>query len=528
MRWSAGVCAFALLLSIPGPPQVTETQLPAPPHTTSFVAALPSDGTSPPLRFRRRLDLGLRKRGVLPSQVEPAFGVDDSAIGALSVLADVAETRAGGDEGWFGRSPDPTSAKGISTSEKARLGASGDSGSGYGNLEDSATEDLDFARIDRELWELELDYEDAAQNLFADLSFRLIQPAGNPFDQALGQELSPLPDDLPPDPDPVDESSNDPVDETSDGPLTGPGPDGTDGVTADSPPVTDTTDTEPEDPEFGFLVIGDFGEDRSEAGVFRAFRDEVGGFVLENEFVFNLPPIITDNNLIFEETDRIVTADLNQDGVLDVIRARTGELGTKLDSYLGRSAGGFEQQAQGFAFHRTVLSMALFDMDGAGEPELVLVTERGSRLILYERSADILQYRKELLLPFAPGTGGRVGGGFPRATASRVGSETGTCCHSLSGIRRRFHQPTIPEAFPAILDIGPLGIRRSGRGSRLRGRESPFADRRGRRWSSPACESCPTAEDAPAHRGRLSGIRVAPAGLLVLIDRTKSANFFSE
>ena len=403
MRWSAGVCAFALLLSIPGPPQVTETQLPAPPHTTSFVAALPSDGTSPPLRFRRRLDLGLRKRGVLPSQVEPAFGVDDSAIGALSVLADVAETRAGGDEGWFGRSPDPTSAKGISTSEKARLGASGDSGSGYGNLEDSATEDLDFARIDRELWELELDYEDAAQNLFADLSFRLIQPAGNPFDQALGQELSPLPDDLPPDPDPVDESSNDPVDETSDGPLTGPGPDGTDGVTADSPPVTDTTDTEPEDPELGFLVIGDFGEDRSEAGVFRAFRDEVGGFVLENEFVFNLPPIITDNNLIFEETDRIVTADLNQDGVLDVIRARTGELGTKLDSYLGRSAGGFEQQAQGFAFHRTVLSMALFDMDGAGEPELVLVTERGSRLILYERSADILQYRKELLLPFAPG-----------------------------------------------------------------------------------------------------------------------------
>ncbi len=38
-----------------------------------------------------------------------------------------------------------------------------------------------------------------------------------------------------------------------------------------------------------------------------------------------------------------------------------------------------------------------------GESELVLVTDRGSRLILYERSADILQYRKELLLPFAPG-----------------------------------------------------------------------------------------------------------------------------
>ena len=339
----------------------------------------------------------------MPSQAAPAFGVDGAEIGALAALADVAESRAGVDEGWFGRSPDVDSAKGVSTSGKARLGASVGNRSRYGNSADLATADLDFERIDRELWELERDYENAAQNLFTDLSFRLIQPAGNPFDQALARELSPLPDDLSPDPDPVDESSNEPVDEASNGPPTGLDPDGPDGVSSDSPPVMDITDTEPEDPGFGFLVIGDFGEDRSEAGVFRAFRDEVGGFVLENEFNFNLPPIITDNNLIFEETDRIVTADLNQDGVLDVVRARTGELGTKLDSYLGRSAGGFEQQAQGFAFHQTVLSMAVFDMDGAGDPELVLVTDRGSRLILYERSADILQYRKELLLPFAPG-----------------------------------------------------------------------------------------------------------------------------
>ena len=328
--------------------------------------------------------------------------MDGSEISAIDEPADASEIWVQGEDGWFGRSPDPASTKG-STPAEARLGAPIGSGSGYGNLGDLATSDLDFDRIDRELWELERDYEAAAQNLFADLSFRLIQPAGNPFDQALEREPSPLTEDLPPEPDPVDESPNEPVDEASNGPLPGPGSDGTDGVSSEFPPLTDSTDPEPEGPEFGFLVIGDFGEDRSEAGVFRAFRDEVGGFVLENEFAFNLPPIVTDNNLIFEETDRVVTADLNQDGVLDVVRARIGDLGTKLESYLGRSAGGFERQAQGFAFHQTVLNMAVFDLDGDGEAELVLVTDRGSRLILYERSADILQYRKELLLPFAPG-----------------------------------------------------------------------------------------------------------------------------
>ena len=380
---------------------MTETEPPSPPHTASFVAALPSDGTLPPLSLRRRVDLDPRKQGV-SSQVEPAFGVDGSELIAIHSLAGASEIRVPGDEGWFGGLPDPASAKGLTPAE-ARLGAPVGSGSGYGNLGDLATSDLDFDRIDRELWELERDYEDAAQNLFADLSFRLIQPAGNPFDQALGLEPSPPTEDLPPDPDPVDESSNQPVDEASNGPLTGPGPDGADGVSSGSPPDTDSTDAEPEDPEFGFLLIGNFGEDRSDAGVFRAFRDEVGGFVLENEFAFNLPPIVTDNNLIFGETDRVVTADLNQDGVLDVVRARIGELGTKLESYLGRSAGGFERQAQGFAFHQTVLNMAVFDLDGDGESELVMVTDRGSRLILYERSADIFQYRKELLLPFAPG-----------------------------------------------------------------------------------------------------------------------------
>ena len=401
VRLSAGVFAFALLFSIAGPSQVAEMEPGAPPHTASFVAVLPSDGISSPLSFRRRLDLGPKKQSA-PSQTEPAFGMDGSEVSSIHAPDDASEIWVQGDEGWFGRSPNPAGAKG-STSAAARFGAPVGSGSGYRNLGDFVTSGLDFDRIDRELWELEEDYKDAAQHLFADLSFRLIQPAGNPFDQALGQEFSPLPDDQPPEPDLVDESPNEPVDEASNGPLPGPDPDVTDGVSSGSPRPMGSAEVEPEDPELAFLVIGEFGEDRSDVGVFRAFRDEVGGFVLENEFVFNLPPIVTDNNLVFEEADRIVTADLNRDGVLDVVRARIGDLGTKLESYLGRSAGGFERQAQGFAFHQTVLNMALFDLDGDGEKELVLVTDRGSRLIVYERSADILQYRKELLLPFAPG-----------------------------------------------------------------------------------------------------------------------------
>ena len=399
------MCAFTLLLSVPGPPQVTETEPQTARHTASFVSALPSDGTLPPLSVRRGLDLSPSKQGA-QSQVELTSGVDGSGMGGTRALGDVAHIGTGEYEGWFGRSTDPTSVEGISTSEKASIGRSSGSGSRYGSLGDLETTHFNFDEIDRELRELERDYENAAQNSFADLSFRLIQPAGNPFDQARGHEPGPLPDDLPddlpPDPEPVDKSSNQPVDEASNSPLTGLGPDGPDGVSSESPLVTDRAGTEPEDPKFDFVVIGNFGEDQSDAGVFRAFRDEVGGFVLENEFTFNLPPIITENNLIFEEADRIVTADLNQDGVLDVVRARIGDLGTKLESYLGLSVGGFERQAQGFAFHQTVLSMAVFDLDGDGETELVLVTDRGSRLIVYERSADILQYRKELLLPFVP------------------------------------------------------------------------------------------------------------------------------
>ena len=399
LRWGIGLCAVALLLLVWGPRDLKRSDLPPPRGYASFVAALPGDGT--PLRSSlvRRLVLNPRNRG--KARVELNSAIDGFELDAISGLADSPDIRGGTDEGWFGRALNGPVVREIPAPGEANPGEASNQGAGYGDL---AALSLDFELLHQELSALERDYEGAAENLFADLSFRLISPAGNPFDQVLGQALPLTSDESHPDMEPVSEGSNEPVDESLDGPLPGPtAPEGMDGISAESSPTTEITDPESEDPDFGFLVIGAFGEDRSRAGVFRAYRDEVGGFVLENDFNINLPPVITDNNLIFEKSDRIITADLDGNGVLDVVRGRIGKLGTKLESYLGLPAGGFERQAQGFVFHQAVLSMALFDLDADGELELVLVTNGGSRLIVYERTADVFQYRKELLLPFEPG-----------------------------------------------------------------------------------------------------------------------------
>lgn len=260
-----------------------------------------------------------------------------------------------------------------------------------------------------DLRNFETAYQTAVDGFLVDLSFSFSQPAiGNPFRLALLEQssldlgisssmessgetpaISELKKTLP-----VSESSAVEAPETMSEIQSG--------ITVEESLHSGKFTAVSQEYQFDFIVIGDFGAGASSEQVYRAHRDRQGVFVLENDYSFQVMPQ-SDAVWIFEEEERVAVADLNQDGHLDIVRARNSPVGTNLESFLGNGSSQFERQAQGYLFHQQVLNLALFDFSGDGEAEIVLVTEQGSSLILYGRSHDRLLYLKELELPFPPG-----------------------------------------------------------------------------------------------------------------------------
>ena len=85
--------------------------------------------------------------------------------------------------------------------------------------------------------------------------------------------------------------------------------------------VLQTTEKVEELPEgpFSFLLTGDFSENEEETA-FRAIRDELGRFVLENYTRYTL----STGFLLFKEDEQILTVDLNRDDALDLVVVREG------------------------------------------------------------------------------------------------------------------------------------------------------------------------------------------------------------
>ncbi len=156
------------------------------------------------------------------------------------------------------------------------------------------------------------------------------------------------------------------------------------------------------DPVFDFVVVGDYGAGGSAERVYRGRRDARNQFVLENDRTFTIGSN-PEGYRVFDEDERVVVVDLNQDGHLDLVRAMNGPLGAQLATEMGDGAGRFELQAHGSLLRRQVLSLAVYDFDGDGEAELVLVTDVGPSLTIYTREGEQLVHDKELAMSFPVG-----------------------------------------------------------------------------------------------------------------------------
>ena len=158
----------------------------------------------------------------------------------------------------------------------------------------------------------------------------------------------------------------------------------------------------PDPPPFNFVVIGDYGQGGSADRVYRGRRIYRNKFYLENDRTFTIGPN-PEGYRIFDEDERVVVVDLDQDGHLDLVRAVNGPLGAQLETETGDGSGQFELQAQGSLLRRQVLSLAVYDFGSDGEAELVLVTDMGPALTIYTRDGDRLVHDKELAVIFPPG-----------------------------------------------------------------------------------------------------------------------------
>lgn len=156
------------------------------------------------------------------------------------------------------------------------------------------------------------------------------------------------------------------------------------------------------DPAFDFVVVGDYGSGGSARRVYKGRRDARNQFILENDRTFTIGPN-PEGYRVFDEDDRVMVVDLNEDGHLDLVRAMNGPLGTLLETELGDGAGQFELQARGHLLRREVLNLALFDFDGDGEAEIVMVTDVGPGLTIYTRDGEQWVHEKELAMRFTPG-----------------------------------------------------------------------------------------------------------------------------
>ncbi len=162
--------------------------------------------------------------------------------------------------------------------------------------------------------------------------------------------------------------------------------------------VLQTTDEVEELPEgpFNFLLTGDFSQSGEET-VFRAVRDDLGRFVLENYTRYELSA----GFLLFKEGEQVLTTDLNRDGEVDLVVVREASRDL-VEIFEGKGGTLFEKWTS-LSVSEKIIGISAFEMSGDGQEELVLIAEGVPHLIVYERAGLDFRYSKEVVLPFEPG-----------------------------------------------------------------------------------------------------------------------------
>lgn len=238
-------------------------------------------------------------------------------------------------------------------------------------------------------------YRDQGRRAFGsdesfDQSFYGDDPFGdqNPFEEALAasdlednrqQPAQDSPPPPPPPPDPV-------VDEPQPPEMN---------VSASVLQTIEKVEELPEGP-FNRVLTGDFSEN-GEDTVFRAIRDDLGRFVLENYTRYTL----STGFLLFKEDEQVLTADLNRDDALDLVVVREGSRDL-VEIFEGKGGTLFEKWTS-LSVSEEIVGISAFELSGDGEDDLVLIVEGVPHLIVYERAGSDFRYSNELVLPFEPG-----------------------------------------------------------------------------------------------------------------------------
>lgn len=148
---------------------------------------------------------------------------------------------------------------------------------------------------------------------------------------------------------------------------------------------------------FDFLLIGEVSAN-SRRRTFRAVRERDGSFVLDDYTRFLLP---SRGFIPFWDDEKVLTTDLNRDGLADLIVLRQGSSDTAVDVYVGKGGTQFKSMTSVLVPQR-VVGAGVLDVSGDREEDLVVLVEGVPHLFVYERSGEQLRYAREMVVPFVP------------------------------------------------------------------------------------------------------------------------------
>jgi hypothetical protein len=155
---------------------------------------------------------------------------------------------------------------------------------------------------------------------------------------------------------------------------------------------------------YSFLIMGDFESGKT---VDRAYRDSDGDFVLESGHrvrLFSSSGIVgvPQESVFVPQGFYVLSTDFSGDGLQDLVLAGTEGSLTFVRGYLRHGVSETEPSFEVSFQNVTIKSLAVFDFERDGSPELAMVFSGNSNLVIYELLGEGLSYSRELVLPFEP------------------------------------------------------------------------------------------------------------------------------